>query len=235
MTIIQTPLVAQIPKFDYTKLKRETVDGKRHYALPDGSKVASVTTILDKTKSEESKAALQNWRNRVGHAKAQTITTEAAGVGTTMHKMLENYCLGESKLPGTNTVQQIAHPMAQQIITNGLVHLEECWGVEVPVYFPGLYAGTTDGAGIWKKNETIFDFKQTNRPKKREWIDDYFCQLAAYAAAHNEVHGTNIRHGVVLMCSRDCQYQEFVLEGAEFDKYTNEWWNRVERFYAMNA
>jgi len=220
--------------FNYTKINRETINGKRHYCLPDGSKVASVTTILDKTKSEESKAALQAWRNRVGHAKAQEITTEAAGTGTVMHKMLEEYCLGKPKLPGTNVVQQTAYPMAQQIIQNGLVHLDECWGVEIPIYFPGLYAGTTDGAGVWKKEPAIFDFKQTNKPKKREYIDDYFCQLAAYAAAHNEVHGTKIKTGVILMCSRACEYQEFVLEGAEFQKYTDEWWNRVEAYYKNN-
>lgn len=220
--------------FDYTPINRETVNGKRHYCLPDGSKVASVTTILDKTKSEESKAALQAWRNRVGHANAQQITTEAAGRGTSMHKFLEEYCLGKPKLPGSNLVHQTAYPMAQKIIENGLVHLEECWGVEVPLYYPSLYAGTTDGAGIWKKKQTIFDFKQTNRPKKREYIDDYFCQLAAYAVAHNEVHGTDIKQGVVLMCSKDCEYQEFILEGDEFQKYTNLWWDRVESYYKNN-
>lgn len=232
---IQVPLVVQLSKFDYKKLSRETIDGKRHYCTPDGNKLASVTTILDITKSEESKAALQNWRKRVGYAAAQTITNEAAGTGTTMHKMLEEHCLGKSKPPGSNTVQQIAYPMAQQIIQNGLVHLEECWGVEIPVYFPGLYAGTTDGAGIWKKKETVFDFKQTNRPKKREYIDDYFCQLSAYILAHDEVHGTKIKQGIVLMCSRACEYQEFILSGKELDKYKGLWWDRVEEYYSSKA
>jgi genome maintenance exonuclease 1 len=125
--------------------------------------------------------------------------------------------------------------MAQKIITEGFVHLDEVWGVEIPVYFPGLYAGSTDGAGVWKKKQIIFDNKQTNKPKKREYIDDYFCQLAAYAAAHNELHGTSIKTGVIFMCSRDCQYQEFVLEGAEFDKYTALWWDRVEQYYRINT
>lgn len=233
MTLINKtqPFPLIVNRFEYKPMSRVTVDGKRHYDTPDGHKLPSVTTILDKTKSEESKAALQNWRNRVGHAQAQTITTEAAGVGTTMHKMLEQYVKGETKEPGSNTVQQIAHPMAQKIIQEGLIHMGEVWGTEVPVYFPGLYAGSTDLAGIWNKKESILDFKQTNRPKKDEYVDDYKTQLVAYALAHNEVHGTNIRTGVILMCSRDCQYQEFVLEGAEFDKYVAKWWDRVEAFY----
>jgi ATP-dependent exoDNAse (exonuclease V) beta subunit len=218
-------------KFDYTPINRETINGKRHYCLPDGSKVASVTTILDKTKPKEKMEALQKWRDFVGHDKAQVITTEAAGVGTVMHKMLEEHCLGKAKPPGTNNVQKIAHPMAQQIIQNGLVHMTECWGTELPLYYPGLYAGTTDLAGVWKGNESILDFKQTNKPKKEEWIDDYKLQLAAYATAHNIVHGTNIKQGVILMCSRACEYQEFVIRGADFAYWQDQWWNRVEQYY----
>lgn len=226
-------ITQQTPKFNYQPLKRETVDGKRHYCLPDGNKVPSVTTVLDKTKSEESKAALQNWRKRVGHQQAQTITTEAAGTGTVMHSMLENYCRGTPKLPGTNKVQQIAHPMAQEIIQKGLVHLDECWGNELSLFYSGLYAGSTDLAGVWKQQESIIDFKQTNKPKKREWIDDYFAQLVAYGLAHNHMFGTNIRQGVVLMCSRACEYQEFVLEGAEWDKYETIWWDRLEKYFTQ--
>jgi genome maintenance exonuclease 1 len=225
------PTINYTPKFNYTPINRETIDGKRHYCLPDGSKVASVTTILDKTKPKEKMEALQKWRDWVGHDKAQVITTEAAGVGTVMHKMLEEHCLGKAKPPGSNNVQKIAHPMAQQIIENGLVHMSECWGTELPLYYPGLYAGTTDLAGVWKGKEAIMDFKQTNKPKKEEWIDDYKLQLAAYATAHNEVHGTNIKRGVILMCSRACEYQEFVVDGADFAYWTDQWWNRVEQYY----
>ena len=210
------------------------INGKRLYQTPSGSKVASVTTILSQTKSQESIDALNNWRNRVGHQAAAATTKEAAGVGTRMHKMLEEHILGTSTPPGTNLVHQQAHSMAQQIIQKGLSKASAIWGVEVPVYYPELYAGTTDSVGVWTNKETIIDYKQTNRPKKREYIDDYFLQLAGYSAAHNEVYGSNIRQGVILMCSRACEYQEFVLEGSEFDKYTNLWWNRVERYYREN-
>jgi len=219
-------------KFKYEPLKRiDTPEGRR-YATPDGNKLPSVTTILDATKSEESKKALMEWRKRVGPQKAQEITTEAAGRGTRMHKWLEDYIkTGVVGEPGSNPYSLQSHKMAQSIITQGLSKCNEYWGTEVPVYFPSIYAGTTDLCGIHDNAEAIMDHKQTNKPKKREWIDDYFVQLAAYANAHNEVHGTKIRKGVIFMCSAANEYQEFIVEGAEFDKYTDMWFKKCEQFY----
>jgi genome maintenance exonuclease 1 len=223
------------PKYNYLPCDRESIEGKRHYVLPDGSKVPSVTTILDKTKSEESRAALSNWRKNVGAQKAQEITTEAAGRGTRMHKWLEDYVLCETvKLPGTNPYSKQSWGMAQKIISNGLVHCTEFWGSEVPLYFSGLYAGTSDLVGCWKGKPAIMDFKQSNKLKKREWIDDYFVQLAAYALAHNEMHGTDIKTGVILMCTKDFEYQEFVVEEDEFEKWTDQWLKRVEQYYKVS-
>ena len=219
-------------KYNYVPMSRVEIDGKRRYATPDGEKLPSVTTILDATKSEESKQALQNWRKRVGVQKAQEITTEAAGRGTRMHKWLENYIkTGATGEPGSNPYSIQSHQMAQSIITQGLVKCNEYWGTEVPLYFPKIYAGTTDLCGIHDGAEAIMDHKQTNKPKKREWIDDYFVQLTAYANAHNEVHGTKIRKVVIFMCSADNLYQEFIVEGSEFDKYTDIWFKRVEQYY----
>ena len=225
-----------IQKFDYTPISRTTIDGKRHYSLPDGSKVPSVTTILDKTKPQEKRDALANWKKRVGEAQAQAITTEAASRGTRMHKWLENYVKdGQIETPGTNPYSQQSHAMANIIIFEGLgKNVSEYWGVEVPVYYSGLYAGTTDCVGVWKGKPAILDFKQTNKPKKREWIDDYFIQLAAYALAHNETHKTEIKTGVILMCSADNQYQEFAVEEDEFEHWSNEWLKRVELYYLAN-
>lgn len=219
-------------KYNYVAIKRETIDGIRKYATPDGEKLPSVTTILDATKSEESKQALQNWRKRVGVANAQAITTEAAGRGTRMHKFIEDYIkTGILTESGTNPYSVQARQMAENVINQGLVNCNEYWGVEVPLYYPKVYAGTTDLCGVHNGDEAIMDHKQTNKPKKREWIEDYFVQLAAYANAHNEVHGTNIRKGVIFMCSQDFVYQEFILEGSDFDKYTDIWFKRVEQYY----
>ena len=231
------------PKFNYKSLTRETVDGRRLYATPDGNKLPSVTTILDKTKSEESKAALNNWRNRVGHANAQAITTEAANRGTRMHTYLEHFIKnGELKDRGSNPFSWSSHAMAGVVIDQGLTNVSEFWGVEIPLYFPGLYAGTTDGCGIHLGDQSILDYKQTNKPKKIEWVEDYFLQLTAYALAHNEVYGTNIRKGVILMCVKPevddmgnvltkPEYQEFVLSSTDFDYWEQKWWKRLESYY----
>lgn len=233
-------------KFNYTPINRESVEGKRLYATPDGSKVPSVTTILDKTKPQEKIDALNRWKKSVGEVKAQQIVTEAAGRGTRMHKYLEDYItLGTLADPGTNPYSKQSHAMAKHIISEGLKNVNEVWGVEVPLYFPGLYAGTTDGCGLHLNEESILDYKQTNKPKKQEWIEDYYLQLTAYALAHNKVHGTNIRKGVVLMCvspklneqlimTEEPKYQEFILESKDFDYWERRWWDRVEEYYRKN-
>jgi hypothetical protein len=235
------------PKFDYKPIPRVVLEGKRFYATPDGKNLPSVTTILDKTKPEESRIALANWRRSVGAEKAQQITTEAANRGTRMHTYLEDYVkTGEIKERTSNPFSWASHAMAHVVVEKGLKNVNEFWGIEVPLYFPGIYAGTTDGAGIHLNEESILDYKQSNKPKRREWIEDYFVQLCAYAEAHNEVHGTRIRKGVILMCVKPDvdeqfniikppEYQEFVLEGAEFEKYRTKWWHRVEQFYLLNT
>ena len=232
-------------RYNYAPLPRESVNGKRLYATPTGDKLPSVTTILDKTKPEEKKQALANWRKNVGHARAQQIVTEAANRGTRMHTYLEKYVeTGNFPERGSNPFSWVSHEMATVILNEGLQHVDEYWGSEVPLYYPGVYAGTTDLVGVHKGAPAIMDFKQSNKPKKEEWIDDYKLQLAAYAMAHNEIHGTDIKKGVVLMCVKPKvteqqeiieppQYQEFIIEGNEFEYWKNAWWERCEQFYEM--
>lgn len=233
------------PKFNYVSLDRSTINGERRYATPDGEKLPSVTTILSATKPEESKKALNEWKKRVGVEKAQQITTEAANRGTKMHTYLEHYVkqgtFGEQP---KNPFHALSWHMADSVIKEGLSNCDEFYGIEVPLYFPKIYAGTTDCIGSYKGSPCIIDFKQTNKPKKREWIDDYFLQLCAYSEAHNEMFGTKINQGVIMMCVKpelddlgslkgEPVYQEFVLEGSEFERYRNLWWQRVEQFYIM--
>ena len=222
-------------KYNYEPMSRVEVGGKRRYATPDGNKLPSVTTVLDATKPWEEKKALMEWRKRVGEQKAQQITTEAAGRGTRMHKWLENYVINDDTgEAGTNPFSQQSHKMAHIIIEQGLVNCDEYWGAEVPLYFPKIYAGTTDLVGVHNGEPAIIDFKQTNRPKTKDRVTGYYLQLAAYAQAHNEVHGTNIRKGVILMCSKDFEYQEFILEGEEFDLWSDYWFKRLEEYYSKH-
>ena len=219
-------------KYDYQPISRKQVEGKRLYATPDGHAVASVTTILDATKD---KSHLIAWRKRVGEKKAQEIVTEAASVGTRMHKYLEDYVeTGEWPQPGSNPYAQQAHGMAQ-VIKDQVMDDVVVWGSEVNLYMPQMYAGTTDLVGTYKGQPAIMDFKQTNKPKKLEWVVDYFLQLTAYAEAHNEIYGTEIREGHVFMCSRAGEYQQFDIWPDEYDEWRTEWYNRVYQFYEQQA
>ena len=219
--------------YRYPKTVREMVEGQRHYIL-NNEKLPSVTTVLKHTESAEKRESLAKWRERVGEAEATRIVDSAGARGTAMHKILEKYILGEGYLDET-TVGKQAHNMALQVIQSGLSNLTEYYGTECTLYYPGLYAGQTDLVAIHKGEDAIIDFKQTNKPKKREWIEDYCLQLAAYAMAHNFIYKTKITKGVVMMCSKDNYYQEFVIEGAEFQKYKHNFLRRVDEYYKSRS
>ena len=220
-------------KYEYKKMSRSILEGRRVYQTPDGDKLASVTTILDDTKD---KTHLNKWRKKVGHEKAKEITAEATTVGTSMHKHLEHYVNnGEWKKPGSNPYHQQAFKMAQKIYENGLKDINEIWGSEVGLYFPKIYAGTTDILGEYKGMPAIIDFKQSNKPKREEWVTDYYLQLVAYAEAHNEVYGTNINQGHVFLCCRDLTYQQFNIAPENYNDYKDMWWKRVEQYYIKHT
>ena len=123
--------------------------------------------------------------------------------------------------------------MAQMIVDQGLKDLNEIWGSEVTVHYPGLYAGATDVAVIYNSAESIIDFKQSNKPKRREWISDYFPQLGAYAMAHNHVYGTKINQGVILMCTKDNLFQKFIVDGQEFVRFQHDFLRKVDQYYKI--
>ena len=197
-------------KFKYPTSTRALINGKRHYDVGTNEKLPSVTTILQATQSEEKRKKLAEWRERQGAQRADRIKDIAGLRGTSMHSYLEGYIKNERHLDLTSIGQE-AGRMAQKVIESGLGDLEEVWGTEVTLYYPGLYAGATDVVGIYDGRESIIDFKQTNKPKQREWIGDYFTQLAAYAMAHNHIYDTQIQQGVILMCSKDGFFQKFVV------------------------
>jgi ATP-dependent exoDNAse (exonuclease V) beta subunit len=217
-------------KFIYPKTKREMIDGLRHYDIDSKEKLPSVTTILKATESPEKQESLQRWREKMGVENAARIVDESAARGTAMHLILEKYIEKQGYLDLTQVGQQ-AHNMAIRVIEQGLCNISEYYGLEATLYYPGLYAGATDLVAVHKGQDAIVDFKQTNKPKKREWIEDYCLQLAAYAMAHNYVYKTSITKGVVMMCSKDNYYQEFVIEGEEFKKYKHQWLERVDQYY----
>ena len=223
------------PKFDYKTIKRVTLPTGRVYDINE-EKLPSVTTILSATKSEESKAKLAAWRQREGKKKADKIRDDAAARGTIMHRILEGYIKGEGHMDLSDLGQE-AGTMAKNIIDAGLFRpLQEVYGVEVPLYYPGLWAGTTDVVGVYEGRESIIDFKQSNKYKKREWIDDYFIQCVAYAMAHNELYGTNIQSGVILISEKNGNVYRYTCEiPHEWQKFKNEWLRRVDLYHELQA
>ena len=209
---------------------REVINGKRHYNINEKEKLPSVTTILSATQSADKTASLAAWRERVGDDEATRIVDTAGARGTAMHKILEKYILKDGYIDLT-TVGREAHNMAIRVIEQGLCNVTEYYGLEATLYYPGLYAGATDMIAIHKGDEAIIDFKQTNKPKKREWIEDYCLQLAAYAMAHNFIYKTKITKGVIMMCSKDNFYQEFIIQGLEFRKYMHMFLKKVDQYY----
>jgi genome maintenance exonuclease 1 len=210
-------------KFDYKPLKRIDTDNGRRYIVGEGRPLPSITTILSKMKDI---TYIREWQKRVGIEEANKIKTQSSSLGNSMHKNLENYILGED-MSGTF----MAQALAKVIIKHGLSKVDEVWGTEVSLYSSGLYAGTCDLTGLHEGKPSIIDFKNSLRDKQKEWIEDYFLQLAAYALSHNEMHGTDISRGVVMIATRDAKYQEFIIEGAEFVHYETMWANKVCEYY----
>ena len=217
------------PIYTYKKLDRQDGGGQGRVYVDDvGNKIPSVTTILSKTKDMSHLIA---WKKRIGEDKAKQITEESAGLGTTMHAHLEAYVLGEQRPGGNNYGRLMAQRMADTVIAEGLIDVDEVWGVESHLYYENLWAGTTDLGGIHQGKPAIMDFKTTIKPKKREWVEDYFLQLSAYIMAHDSMFGTSIERGVIFMVSREFEFQKFIIEGLELEHYKSEWCKRLNKYY----
>jgi len=215
--------------YNYPKSIRSLINDERHYEVGT-EKLPSVTTILAATESDEKRESLARWIAKVGKEKAESVKNMAAKRGTSMHSYLEHYINGEGLLDLSEEGVQ-AQKMAEVIRDKGFGDLEEIWGSECVLYYPELYAGQTDLCGIYQGRESIIDFKQSNSPKKEEWIDNYYLQGAAYGTAHDCIYNTNIEQIVILMCTPDLFFQKFVINGARFRQYKWKWLERLDKYY----
>ena len=215
--------------YKYPASTRSLIEGNRHYDV-NQEMLPSVTTILQGTQSEEKRKRLAEWRRKVGENVANKYVEEAARRGTALHEYLEYYLRNE-KILDLSDEGQAARSMGQAIIDQGFKDLGEIWGSEVTLFYPGLYAGQTDLCGVYQNRESIVDFKQTNKPKRKEWIEDYFLQLAAYAMAHDIIYNTCVEQGVILMCSKDGFFQKFTSNGEEFTSFKHKFLKKVGEFY----
>lgn len=218
-------------KYTYAKYSRDDEHGPRTYKVNE-KKVPSVTTILYATQSEDKKKSLDAWRQRVGHEQAQKITTQAASRGTEMHYVLENYINGVGYL-NLSTDGATARLMAHKIIDN-LDHLKLIYGSEVSLAYEDKWAGSTDLVGQYNGKETIIDFKQANKLKRESWIEDYYYQIAAYSLAHKKNYGP-IEQGLIAMCTKDGQYQQFLMDEKKLSEYESKWFDRVQKYHTMSV
>lgn len=213
------------PRYDYKELISETAkSGSRVYLTPGGARVPSVTTVLSATKDM---SFLKEWREKIGEDRANTIVTRSINYGNQVHQNLE-FFIKEDRTPEGNI---FAKHMTKQIIEKGLTKVDEIWGCEVKMFAEGIYAGTTDAVGIHEGTPAIIDFKNARSLRKDEWVQDYKLQVAAYGLAHNEMFGTEIRKGVVMLATQDGHYQEWIIEGEDFDKACEDWALRLEEYY----
>jgi genome maintenance exonuclease 1 len=194
-----------------------------------GTRLPSVTTILGATKNKQ---FLKDWKAKVGHEEAERIKNLSSKRGTAMHKFLEKH-IQSSGYDDLTEIGQQAKPMAQKIIDEGLIPISEYYGSEIMVHYPGLYAGSTDLVCNHNGLETIVDFKQSNRPKRAEWVDDYYMQIAAYAMAHDEVYGSKIRQGIIMICTPDLYYQEFKFQDTELKRWKHRWLARLDMYHEL--
>jgi genome maintenance exonuclease 1 len=217
-------------KYKYIQGKQITDpdSGNRVYDF-NGSRLPSVTTVLGQTKNQQ---FLKDWKDRVGKEEAERIKNLSSRRGTAMHKFLENHIQGI----GYDDLTPIgceAKPMAEKIIEKGFESVEEYYGSEVMLHYPGLFAGSTDLICLHDGLETIVDFKQSNRPKKKEWIEDYYIQVAAYAMAHDEVYRSTIRQAVIMICTPDLYYQEFKIQDIDLRSYKHKWLKRLDMYHEL--
>ena len=217
-------------KFNYLEGKQITDEesGNRIYDF-NGSRLPSVTTILGLTKNQQ---FLKDWKAKVGEQEAERIKNLSSRRGTAMHKFLESQITGVG-YDDLTSVGQAAKPMAKKIIEEGLLPVEEYYGSEVMLYYPGLYAGSTDLVCTHNGMDTIIDFKQSNRPKKLEWIEDYFLQIAAYCMAHDYVYQSEIKQGIIMVCTPDLYYQEFKFQDIDLRSWKHKFLKRLDMYHEL--
>ena len=218
----------RLERYNYVRVPRSDDEGNRTYDV-QGAKLPSVTTILSRTKDQ---GFLKKWKAKVGEAQAEVIKNISSKRGTSMHKYIEAFILQQGYEDMTSLGQQ-AKTMAHKVIEMGLTPVEEYYGSEVTLYYPGLYAGSTDLVCVHNEMDTIIDFKQSNSPKRKEWIEDYYMQIAAYAMAHDYIHGSTIQQGIIMVCTPDLYMQEFRFQGAELRMWKHKFLARLNEYYEM--
>jgi len=194
----------------YTELLTETIDGKRHYVLPDGlTKLKSVTTVLDE---KLDKTALMEWKKKVGEAEANKVSVQAARRGTAVHKLAERYVLNEKDIYRDQMPVNVESFQPIKLALDE--HVDNIIGVELPLYSKALgCAGRTDLIAEYNGIPSIIDFKTSRKPKKLEWIENYILQTTIYSMMFERMYKMSIPQlAIIISVDNEKTPQTFVLE-----------------------
>lgn len=207
-----------VEKLNYTNLKkfnhieinlpdleRETIDGIRYYKIPgkDGlKKFVSVTSVT----SHYNKEKFASWRKRVGEEKANKITKAATTRGTEMHSLVENYLLNQS-LPKANPLPKFLFDVAKCELDK----IDNIIAIERSLYstYFGI-AGTVDTIADYEGKLSVIDYKSSEKPKPREWIENYFVQAAAYCFMLKELTGKEVEQLVIIMACENGEVETYI-------------------------
>ena len=198
----------------FVELTTETIDGQRHYVLPDGTtKLKSVTTII----SEKSdKTALYEWRKKVGEEEANRISTQAARRGTSIHKIAERYVLNEENIYRDEMPINVeTFKPLKEVLDR---HVDNILGIELPLYSKALRcAGRTDLVAEYDGVLSIIDFKTSRKPKKEEWIENYFLQSTVYSMMFEWTYKFAVPQiAIIITVDNEKTPQTFVMERSKY-------------------
>jgi hypothetical protein len=195
------------------EIPRVEVDGKRYYVTPNGDRYRSVTTILSKLSAE----GISKWRSKVGEQEANRIASKASNRGTKLHTMMEDY-IGNSedfalnKMPTTTSLFLDLQPFVDK-------YVDEVYGIEYPLYSDRLRAaGTSDLICKYNGKVTVLDYKTANKPKREEWIQNYFIQSTAYALMVKERYDLDVEQIVIMIAVDNDSPQVYVKDPSEYTK-----------------
>lgn len=210
--------------FAHLKPEYITLNRKRHLSF-QGQTYPSVTSILSATKPQKDRMALQQWRKRIGAKQAQQITNNASRRGISVHVAIKQY------------LQQ--KEIAEEVIDNPYWHsikpvldeVEQVHLVESAIYHSLYrYGGCFDCLGEWKGKLCVFDWKTASKPKKTEWITDYFLQVTAYIKAINYLYNVEIEQGIIAIALSEQPAQIFVLDEEALADYWQQFIRRLQQW-----
>ena len=194
-------------RFEVHSIEAVTTESGRQYKIPNGDMYESVTTALGNQPGK--KEGLMEWRRRVGEAEANRISRKAAGRGTAVHQIIEDYLNNledpiKDKMPDAVVMFKQLQPILDKSISKVYMQEAPLWSYKYRL------AGRVDCVADIKGKLTVVDFKTSMKPKKREWVTDYFLQTAAYSHMIGEMYGDTVEQTVIFIAVEDRDPQIFV-------------------------